>query len=342
MAMHPPGPPYPPTTAGIGGVPTTNLDVPITSVFMFIYLCGAIAHMTIFQLNRKRGHTFIMSAMMFGFCMARQATCIMRIVWATRTRNVRVAIAANILVALGVILLFAINLIFAQRILRASHRHSAWHPFFNHTFTALYILIFVSIAMLVTATIQSFYTLNNNTRRIDRDVMLYGQTFFAFLGFLPIPLVVIGLLIPHKGRIDKFGSGRYRSKVAILLTSAFLLSLGAWFRTGTNYPTPRPASNPAWYHSKACFYIFNFSVEVIVIWLYVLVRVDRRFHVPNGSGKVHGYHLKEIDHTDKTSQPSQERFVETRIIPEEEVLDEEPHDEQGVANEERKDVAMNV
>ena len=341
MAKHPPGPPYPPTTAGVGGIPNTNVDVPVTAVFLFIFLCGAIAHMTILQTNRKRGHTFIMSGLLFGFCMARQVTCIMRIVWATRQRNVRVAIAANIFVALGVILLFAINLIFAQRVLRASHRHSAWHPFFNHTFTVLFVLIFISIAMLVTCTIQSFYTLNENTKRIDRDVTLYGGTYFAFLAFLPIPLVVIGLMIPHKGRVDKFGSGRYRTKIAILLTSAFLLSLGAWFRAGTNYATPRPAMNPAWYHSKACFYFFNFSVEVLVVWLYVIVRVDRRFHVPNGSGKVRHYHVKEVDQVDGTPPSSEEGYMTTRIMSEEEVLDDDRPGETAV-NEGRKNGASSA
>ena len=84
--------------------------------------------------------------------------------------------------------------------------------------------------------------------------------------------------------VDKFGQGRFRTKIAILLFSSTILTLGAAFRAGIGY-VPRPRANPAWYHSKACFYIFNFMIEIIVVYLYAFMRVDKRFHIPNG---VHG------------------------------------------------------
>ena len=137
--------------------------------------------------------------------------------------------------------------------------------------------------MLITANIQSFYTLNEHTKSIDRAIILYGGTFYAIVSFLPFPFVLGGLIIPRRTGLEKFGTGRYRSKIAILLTAAFLLCLGASFRVGTNYKIPQPRSDPPEYLNKACFYIFNFTVEFLVIVLYVVVRVDRRFHVPNGS-----------------------------------------------------------
>ena len=244
---------------------------------------GAVSNMTIFQINKRRGHKFIMSGMLFGFCMARITSCVLRIVWATRPTNIRLAIAAQVFVAAGVVLIFVINLIFAQRITRAAHPNSGWHPLFSRTFIAIYVLIVVSLVMLITATIQSFYTQNLNTKRIDRDIQLYGQTLFAIVSFLPIPLVVGGILVPRKSRIEKFGAGRWRTKIYILLTATVLLCLGATFRVGTNFKTPRARNNPAPYQNKACFYIFNFTVEILVIILYVALRVDKRFHVPNGS-----------------------------------------------------------
>ena len=315
--------------AGLGGRPSTNVDVPITSIFLVLFLCGAIAHMTIFQLNRRKGHKFLMSGMMFGFCMMRVVTCIMRIVWACRITNVRIAIAAQILVAAGVILIFAINLVFAQRILRSAHKHSLWHPVMNHAFTAIFIIVAISLLMLIVAVVQSFYTLNSNTRRIDRDIQLYGATYFAVVAFLPIPLTVFGLLIPHHGKLENFGSGRYRTKVAILLTATFFLSFGAWFRAGTAYKKPRPAYNPAWYHHKACFYFFDLGVELIVIWLYILVRVDRRFHVPDGSKKAGNYHpgQKEADQANEMGKVPSGGGMVTRIMTEEEVFDDEDPDD---------------
>lgn len=281
--------PYAPTHAGLGLTPTVNVDVPITAVFLFLFILGAIAHMTIFQLNMRRGHKFIMSGMMFGFCMARIVTCIMRIVWATRPTKIPIAIAAQIFVAAGVLLLFVVNLIFAQRIIRASHPNSGWHSLFSRLFVFLYVFIVITLLLVISVTVNSFYTLNKNTLRVDRDIQLYGQTIFAVVAFLPFPLILGGLVIPRKTRVEKFGSGRFRSKVYILLLSTALLSLGAAFRVGINYMTPRPRDDPAWYHSKACFYIFNLTIELLVIILYVVVRVDMRFHVPNGSRRAGDY-----------------------------------------------------
>ena len=311
-------PPYAPNTASLGGVPTVSLDVPVTVVFLVLFLVGGVSHMTIFQLNNRHGHKFVMSGMMFGFCMARITTCIMRIVWATRPTSVRIAIAAQIFVAAGVVLLFVINTIFAQRIVRASHQHSGWHPAFSHFFQAVYVLIVLSLCMLITATVQSSYTLTSNTRRIDHDIQLCGQTYYVFVSFLPIPLVIGGLIIPRKTRLDKFGSGRFVTKIAILLFSTTLLCLGASFRAGTNYKPARPLSDPAWYHSKACFYIFNFTLEIIVIILYVIVRVDNRFHIPDGSKRAGDY-----GGTNVTPKDS-ERTTVRRIMTEEEVFDDAP------------------
>lgn len=89
--------------------------------------------------------------------------------------------------------------------------------------------------------------------------------------------------MPRSRRPEKFGQGRYRTKLSLLLFTTLLLSLGAGFRIGVNFTTPRALTNPAWYHSKACFYCFNFVIELVVVYLYAISRFDRRFHIPNGS-----------------------------------------------------------
>ncbi|KIX04432.1 uncharacterized protein Z518_05300 [Rhinocladiella mackenziei CBS 650.93] len=319
------GPPYPPKTASIGGVPTVGVDVPICVVFMFLFILGAAGHMTILQINLKRGHKFIMSGLMFGFCMARIVTMIMRIVWAVYPTDVQVAIAAMIFVSAGVLLLFLINLLFAQRIVRAAHPHFGWHRALKAVFTILYFLILAMLVVVITATVQSFYTLNQNIRDIDRDMQMAAATYFMFISFLPIPMVILGLVIPRKTRLEKFGSGRWRSKIAILLTSAGILCLGASFRAGTAYKNPRPRDDPAWYHAKWCFYFFNFTIEIVVIYSYLVLRVDRRFHIPDQS-KGPGDYLAEQN--PKEGEGEQEAVFRsmssvTRILSEEEVFDDE-------------------
>merc|ERR1712093_697827 len=138
MPLHAP---YPLPMANLGGLPMKHIDDPITAVFLFLFVLGAIAHMTILIVNLKRGHKFIISGLLFGFCMARITTCTMRLVFASYARNVHIAIAAQIFVAAGVLLLFIINLIFC--------------------------------------TVQAFYTLSPTIRDIARIVQLVGSTSFA-------------------------------------------------------------------------------------------------------------------------------------------------------------------
>lgn len=86
---------------------------------------------------------------------------------------------------------------------------------------------------------------------------------------------------------------------------------------GTNFKTPRPINDPPTYFNKGCFYFFNLTVEVLVIFLYVIVRVDLRFHVPDGS-KGPG------DYSGRNLADEKEGDMAMRINTEEEVFDDAP------------------
>lgn len=268
--------------------------------------------MAILQMNLKRGHKFLASGALFGFCMARIVTCTMRLVWSTHQDSVPIAIAANVFVNAGVVIIIIINLLFVQRILRASHPKLGWSKLVHYLFLAYYITISLILAALITAIVQQSYTLDGNIHRIDHDIQLVGGTYNALAAFMPIPLLILGVVLPRlkdaSYHHEKFGTGRFRTKILILLASTLLITLGAGFRVGINY-APRPINNPAWYHSKACFYCFNFLVEIIVIYGYIFVRVDRRFHVPDGASGRHHY------------GPAEGK-VERRIETEDEFLDD--------------------
>jgi len=327
MASHPPSmanpgpPPWVPAVWSLGGKPELHIDVPITAVLLCFYICGAATNMTIFQLNNKRGHKFLFSAVMFGFCMARTVTCILRIASICKPHNIRLSIAASIFVVAGVLIIFIINLLFAQRLLRAAHPHFGWHRAFSLVLKAVYVMVVLTLAMVITATVQSFYTLRPRTRKIDRSLQLYAATFLAIVSFLPIPMVIIGLVIPRKTRLDKFGSGRYRTKVAVLLTSAFLVCLGASYRCGTSWKTPVPRTEPLpGYFSRACFYIFDFVVEIIVVYLYAILRIDLRFHIPNGSKGPGSYSTGQ--NQERAGEKEEPKNQLGRIYSEEETFDD--------------------
>ena len=225
--------------------------------------------------------------------MSRIVTCILRIASISVPTNANLSIAASIFVGAGVLILFVVNLLWAQRILRALHPTIGWHRGISIVFTFLYVVIGCTLVTNITATIQSFYTLRPRTRFIDRALQLYGQTFLAIVSFLPILVVLFALVKPRRSRPEKFGAGRLSFKTAVLLVGSTLVTLGAWYRCGTSWKTPVPTSQPLpRYFAKPCFYIFNFGVEILTVYLYAIMRVDLRFHVPNGAKGPGSYEVR--------------------------------------------------
>ncbi|RFU24280.1 hypothetical protein B7463_g12059, partial [Scytalidium lignicola] len=281
--------PYPSNTAGVGGVPTITLDIPVCAVFIFIYICFAATNMTIFQVNRQRQHKFVLSALLFGFCMSRIATLVLRIAWATRQHNVRIAIAAQILVNAGILIIYIVNLILAQRILRAIQPQVGWNLFLRAAYKVLYIAIGGALVMVITSVVFSLYTLNMHTRSICRDVQLAALTYLLIFTCLPFIHIAAALLLPKSREAESFGEGSMRSKLIIATLSACLCLLIAGFKAGVNWSPVRLATSPAWYDSKASFYVFTFVCEVLILILLTFSRIDKRFYVPDGCKRAGDY-----------------------------------------------------
>ncbi|KAI9167038.1 hypothetical protein HJFPF1_03157 [Paramyrothecium foliicola] len=278
----PQGPPYASQDAQLGGLPVTTVDVPISAVFVAIFIGLAALNMTILQLNRKRGHKFLLSGVFFGFSMARTTANIMRIVWACYPRNIRIALAASILTNAGVLLLFLANLILSQRILRAHQPRLGWSKAAKWMFTFLYVGIAISLVMVITAIVYNAYTLDTHIKTQMREIQLTAVTYMAVLSFLPIPITLLAILLPRTTPIDHFGKGSMRTKVVLVLFATTLLALGASWRAGIAFMR-RPISQPAWFHHKALFYCINFAIEIVVVLTYALFRFDQLYHIPNGS-----------------------------------------------------------
>ncbi len=218
--------------------------------------------------------------------------------WACQTTNVQLAIAASIFLYAGIILLYLANLFFAQRILRGQHPPFGWCKPVSIAFVATFVITGITIICLIAAVITSFYTRDPESLHAVRKLQQFGATMLAIVAILPLLIVAASSLArkhPHirmTKTTDKFGSGSMRSKIAIVMGSSVLLSLGAWYRAGSilSNPVPirtstdlsRPAPTPG-YLSKPAFYIFLFTIELSVCLLWLLVRVDNRFHIPDGA-----------------------------------------------------------
>ncbi|KAI0829588.1 hypothetical protein F5Y06DRAFT_282579 [Hypoxylon sp. FL0890] len=305
--QHRPGPPYAPTTASVGGIPSVIPDVPVSAVFIALYMGFAAANMVIFQINSRQGHKFIPSVALFGFCMARILTLVLRMVWATRHTNVRLAIAANIFVNAGILIIYIVNLIFAQRILRAKQPTLGWRKSLRVIFAALYVGIACALIMVITALVLSVYSLDSYTLRACRDVQLTSGTYLLVFTTLPVFVIAAAHLLPRPPTKEEFGEGRMRTKVIIVLLVACLCIMNAGFRVGTAWPPPRPIDNPAWYHGKAPFYVFNFTLEIIILCILTPMRIDKRFYVPDGSSQPGHYSRRVESSAESTREGSAEK-----------------------------------
>ncbi|KAH7100428.1 hypothetical protein BKA62DRAFT_830893 [Auriculariales sp. MPI-PUGE-AT-0066] len=269
--------------AVLGGLPTNSVDTPICAVLMVCFLAGAVTHMRIFRGNiSQHGRRFVPSAMTFGFCMARLTALSMRIAWANHPHSSGTRIAAIVLTAAGVVLLFVLNLIYAYRVF-LGYQQLTRPRLVGALFWALRFSIFSIVAMIISVivtTIISFNTTNPSLLLKCRNAQRTGATFFAVLSFVPLPLSLLAVTLPHPAGIKSFGFGSatIRRKLAVVVAAATILCLGASFRAGTSFK-PRPGTNPAWYHHKACYYVFNFVLELMVVALYAIARVDRLFYM---------------------------------------------------------------
>ncbi|PGH17066.1 hypothetical protein AJ80_04939 [Polytolypa hystricis UAMH7299] len=308
------GPPYLPPVAGVGGLPTVSVDIPICAVFIAIFATGAACHMTLYRLNLSRGRKFIPSLLTFAFCMIRIVTNSMRIAWAAHPTNVSVAIAAQVFLSAGVLVLWILAMIHAQRILRGANPKLAWSRPLSYFFKALYVIVVLSLLMVVAVTVLTFFTLNPDTRLIARHIQLYGASYFLFFAFLPLPIVAYSAIVAPRNPVERFGKGSWRTKLLIIAIASILLTIVSGFRAGTSYMSARPNTNPAWYHHKAPFYIFNFTFEAIVVFLFFFGRVDQRFYIPDGSSKVRTYN-RSPDAQSAEGSSTREDYLEQRKDP---------------------------
>ncbi|TGO89207.1 hypothetical protein BPOR_0120g00150 [Botrytis porri] len=275
--------PFSPVAAVLGGIPNKNVDVPITVVFLILFIVGAASHFIRHEINSKRGHKFVISDMIFDFCMVRNVTCIMRIVWAFRPENNSIVVAALIFENAGVVVLFAVNVIFTQRILRATHPNIGWNPIVSKAFLAILISVpFIIFWNIISLTI-SFFTLNPRSLETTKNLLLFGSCWTLFLSLFPAIFVTLATAIPSSTPVEKFGAGRFRMKPIILMLATALLVTGAITRL-LGAVIEKPLSAPSHLFSKPVFYTTGFMLEIIVVYGYLFLRVDLRFWVPNGKG----------------------------------------------------------
>ena len=236
-----------------------------------------------------------MSWAMFGFCMARIATMVLRIAWTFRTTNSRLAIAANIFVNIGVLVIYIILLLLVMRVFRATHPRLGWNKFIRKTVSVSYFLIGGALLLTIGFTILTFYTLDPTLRTLALWVQRGAVLYILIFNIATMVLLLLCWLLPRASDNENFGTGSMESKMIILGVGVFFSVFIAGFRMGLSWSPARLASKAPWYDSKAAFYAIEFGCEIIVLYLLLVTRFDKRFWVPNDSNKPGDYSRIELD-----------------------------------------------
>ncbi|KAM3065699.1 39S ribosomal protein L16, mitochondrial [Clarireedia jacksonii] len=299
------------TTALIGGIPTTTTDLPICACFIPIYLLFSVLNITLFFRNRRRSHKFIVSWVLNVFCLIRLITCGTRIAWSKNPSNTRLAIAAQVFNNAGSIIIYIVNLLFAQRILRARQPRVGWNKGLGVLMKGIFVGVVGSLVMGITGLVISINTHDVGTLRAIRDVGLASTTWVVVVTVIPFVLLGLAYGLPAAEDAENFGEGSIGAKTTVLLITSGLAMVIAGFKAGTTWESPRLVSDPAWYDGKAAFYCFGFMLEVVIIATFTLSRVDKRFYVPDGC---HG----PGDYTRRVVEGSKEKGLTGRKVSQEE------------------------
>jgi hypothetical protein len=177
--------------------------------------------------------------------------------------------------------IFAINLVLTQRILRAIHPKIFWHPAVSLFFTFLVASVPFFIIFNIAVLTASFFVVTAEGAKITKDLLFLGASWNLFLCVFPLITLSIFAVFPSPTPIEKFGIGRFRTKIVMLVYSAATLFIGAIVRLIAAAQS-HPINMPGQVDTKPIFYLTGFMLEIFVVVLFAAARFDLRFHIPNG------------------------------------------------------------
>lgn len=209
--------------------------------------------------------------------------------WAVNPNSVSLASSTQIFVYAGVVILLLTNLFFAQRLVRAQHPKFGWRKSFSLPIGLWALLCCIAVFLLIVGIVVQAYLHDAFSQQSAQDIQLFCNIIFTITAILPIPIVGISSIAKSHPTlkpkpIDNFGKGSLNRKMVIIFFSATILSIGAIYRASITLMDPVPAGeNIPWYFTHASFYLFNFTLEFLLITLWLVVRIDAQFIIPDGA-----------------------------------------------------------
>lgn len=273
-----------------GGIPAKGTDIPVSSVLLVVYLGLGIVHaIFFFKLSKK---TFIPGAMVMGFCFSRVVTMCLRIAWTANVTIKNLAIAANVFVNGGVLLIYVINLIFLHRYILQIFPSIPTNG--KHLFNLIahaYMLSVVPLLVLVIAPgVQLFLTTDPDIIVTDRTILRFAQCYLTvFVAVQVATVVVVWVYYFLKSRKASGMSGKevtIRASI-IFFVGSLLLWIQAIKTRQTFYtPTPQTPHNPPWFLQRPILYAGLFLPEILCVLIYSVTNIRLRFLKPVRDGKI--------------------------------------------------------
>lgn len=180
-------------------------------------------------------------------------------------------------------ILYVLGIFFIQRIIRAMHPVFGWTSFFRFFTVFLAFTVVANILYNIVSLCVAFVSTDNPDRfESALNLSKAGAIWNLLLVLYPLVPLLVASWIPGP-RIEPFGYGPFRIKVAILVTGIVLLAVGTSIRLAEAFDRIPPGTeheHPL--YSKAVFYTTHFVFEILVVFLYAVARIDLRYHVPDG------------------------------------------------------------
>lgn len=175
--------------------------------------------------------------------------------------------------------MFAVNLVLAQRVVRAMHPAFGWGLGFTTFSHFLLFSIPAVIAMNAVSVSVNFFSTETVQREVTEELLTFGSSWNLMLAAMPLFWVFLASAIPGPP-IENFGVGDFRSKTSLLVFGAITMSVGAGVRLAISVNAPSSTSPLS---GKVVFYITGFLLETITVAAYAYFRLDLLFHIPNGA-----------------------------------------------------------
>lgn len=198
------------------------------------------------------------------------AALILRIASTVNGYNGEIYIASQIFIASMEVLLIFTNLAYAHQVIRTQHGGGIISTI---VFIIIYFFLFLAWAMQLGGIGQTFFTLDGYMRYVDYNLQIWATTFYAVASLLPLIFVAISTCLP--GRHRRASASLYLS-IWVLIVGSLLVAVQAWYIAGVTWMgrTNRFLSIPS-FMTRAWYYVIIWTIDIIIVFLYIFARVDR-------------------------------------------------------------------